>query len=119
MCPIYVYKCEECGYQMEDYRTISKRDNKTVCNACSNEMIRLKVVGEPHVIYKGNGWCRPKDYKSGDNQMRLLFYNYWKPDSSEVNHYWPTFGQVIILAFNKLYNQYTIIFLNFSVTLEV
>ena len=38
--PMYEYKCPECGHKLEDYKPMSKSDEKTICPECGEEMDR-------------------------------------------------------------------------------
>lgn len=57
--PKYEYLCEKCGYKLEEYRTMGKRNWYTKCNKCGNQMIRLIGSNNP-VNLKGDGY-----YKKG------------------------------------------------------
>lgn len=56
--PIYDYKCEACGSEVEKMRKVSERDEPFKCEflCCQNQMKR--VVAAPAVHYDG--------LKSGD-----------------------------------------------------
>lgn len=46
--PTYDYNCEKCDISIEEYRTISTRDDICKCPECNGNMIRL--VGSPRIV---------------------------------------------------------------------
>ncbi len=59
--PTYEYECENCGNKLEDFRTISKRDEKTICSKCNSIMIRI-ISATKNYILRGEGFYE-NDYK--------------------------------------------------------
>ena len=63
--PIYEYKCEECGHQLEALQKISDAP-LTTCPSCNNEALKKKVSAAAFRL-KGGGWYET-DYKSGNKK---------------------------------------------------
>ncbi|MEQ8288387.1 MAG: zinc ribbon domain-containing protein [Gammaproteobacteria bacterium] len=66
--PIYEYKCEQCGEQIEKLQKISDPPAKT-CPACGKDTLK-KMVSAAAFKLKGTGWYetdfKNKKPKSGD-----------------------------------------------------
>ena len=68
--PIYEYKCELCGHQLEMLQKISDEPAKT-CPACGGDGLR-KLVSAAAFKLKGTGWYetdfKDKKTKKDDNK---------------------------------------------------
>ncbi|MBL7136801.1 MAG: zinc ribbon domain-containing protein [Candidatus Marinimicrobia bacterium] len=53
--PIYEYICKNCGYEFEDFQSISSVPIK-VCPKCGHESIQRKISGGVGLIFKGSGF---------------------------------------------------------------
>ena len=53
--PIYTYRCEKCGKEMEVFQKFKARPSR-VCPDCSAYMER--VVSKTTFILKGKGWAK-------------------------------------------------------------
>ena len=65
--PTYCYKCSDCGYTKEEYRSMSKRDSPIQCPECKTRMDRLIGTGSGFKITGGGvfkqGWSLSKEEK--------------------------------------------------------
>ncbi len=59
--PIYEYKCEQCGHQLEILQKISEEPAKT-CPECGADSLR-KLVSAAAFKLKGTGWYET-DFKN-------------------------------------------------------
>lgn len=62
--PIYEYRCESCGHEMEALQKMSD-DPLTVCPECGKPTLK-KLISAGSFILKGTGWYQT-DFK-GDNK---------------------------------------------------
>ena len=62
--PIYEYKCESCGHQLEALQKMSDAA-LTDCPSC-NEVSLKKLVSAGSFQLKGSGWYE-SDFKNGCN----------------------------------------------------
>ena len=53
--PIYEYVCKNCGYEFENFQSISSEPIK-VCPKCGHESVQRKVSGGVGLIFKGSGF---------------------------------------------------------------
>ncbi|RKY56633.1 MAG: zinc ribbon domain-containing protein [Candidatus Neomarinimicrobiota bacterium] len=53
--PIYEYVCNNCGYEFENFQSISSEPIK-VCPKCGHESVQRKVSGGVGLIFKGSGF---------------------------------------------------------------
>lgn len=54
--PTYLYKCVHCLYEMDLFRTISKRNDPAVCMQCGGHAERsIEVPMAPHMGIPGQG----------------------------------------------------------------
>ena len=60
--PIYEYRCEECGHELEAIQKMSD-DPLTKCPNCNNESL-VKKISATGFRLKGGGWYET-DFKSG------------------------------------------------------
>ena len=58
--PVYVYRCENCGIEIERHRNFSDKPLKR-CPECSKNSL-IKVISPVRVVFKGSG------FYSTDNQ---------------------------------------------------
>ncbi len=63
--PIYEYRCENCGHEMEAIQKLSDTPLVT-CPACENDSLRKKISAT-HFRLKGGGWYET-DFKSGSKR---------------------------------------------------
>ena len=54
--PIYEYKCEECGHELEEMQKFSD-DPLTKCPKCGKEALK-KVISLSAFHLKGSGWYK-------------------------------------------------------------
>ena len=59
--PTYEYQCESCGYQFEEFQSITAEPIKT-CPQCQGNVRRLISSGAG-IIFKGSGFYQT-DYRS-------------------------------------------------------
>jgi len=73
--PLYEYRCDKCGSQIEKIQKFSDPPLKT-CEACGGQLARL--LSAPAIQFKGTGWyvtdyarkssgASDKDSPSGDS----------------------------------------------------
>ncbi len=62
--PVYVYRCEQCGSEMEKRQSFSDAP-LTECERCGGRL--RKVLTPAVVIYKGSGFYSTDHGKSGGN----------------------------------------------------
>ena len=66
--PIYEYRCDSCGHQLEAMQKIA--DNPLIdCPECSQPELK-KLISAVAFRLKGSGWYET-DFKSGDNKKNL------------------------------------------------
>lgn len=63
--PIYEYKCEHCGHQLEALQKMSDEPLRK-CPKCENEALTKKVSAAAFRL-KGGGWYET-DFKSGNKK---------------------------------------------------
>lgn len=63
--PIYEYRCEECGHEMEKLQKMSD-PALTECPECKKDALK-KVISAVGFRLKGGGWYET-DFKSGDKK---------------------------------------------------
>ena len=63
--PIYEYRCEECGHELEALQKMSDAALE-VCPACNNASLKKKVSAAAFRL-KGGGWYET-DFKSGNKK---------------------------------------------------
>jgi putative FmdB family regulatory protein len=56
--PLYCYKCEECGYEMEYLFSIKSRKHHVYCEKCNAVAERIYKIGAAYVKhnYVGDYW---------------------------------------------------------------
>jgi putative FmdB family regulatory protein len=59
--PTYTYKCEQCGYQFEEFQKITDAPLNT-CPKCNGHIRRL-ISGGSGVLFKGSSFNK-NDYKN-------------------------------------------------------
>ena len=67
--PIYEYRCDECGHEMDALQKISD-PVLTDCPACESKSLR-KLVSAPNFRLKGSGWYET-DFKGDKDTKRNL-----------------------------------------------
>ncbi len=60
--PTYVYKCQACGYEFEEFQSILA-DPVTLCPQCKEERVVRMMAGGSGLIFKGSGFYIT-DYKN-------------------------------------------------------
>ena len=63
--PIYEYKCESCGHQLEALQKMSDAP-LTECPACQAPQL-IKLISAGGFQLKGTGWCET-DFKGGKKE---------------------------------------------------
>lgn len=63
--PVYEYRCENCGYDFEQFQHFSE-DHLVVCPNCHQEKLR-KVYNPVGIVFKGKGFYA-NDHKSPSGQ---------------------------------------------------
>ncbi len=63
--PIYEYKCESCGEELEALQKVSD-DPLTDCPACGKSSLKKKISAAAFRL-KGSGWYET-DFKSGNKK---------------------------------------------------
>jgi len=53
--PTYDYICDECGYEFEEFHSISAEPVK-ICPKCGHLSIKRKISGGTGLIFKGSGF---------------------------------------------------------------
>ena len=66
--PIYEYRCEACGNELEVLQKLSD-DRLTDCPECSQSTLKKKVSAAGFRL-KGSGWYET-DFKTGDNKKNI------------------------------------------------
>jgi putative FmdB family regulatory protein len=63
--PSYVYRCEDCGFEMErHFYPVEYRNNLPTCITCGTKM--PLVVNAPSLRFNGDGWQTKKAVKEGE-----------------------------------------------------
>lgn len=60
--PIYEYRCDKCGHELEAFQKLSENPLKT-CPICKNDSL-IKRISAAGFRLKGAGWYET-DFKSG------------------------------------------------------
>ena len=60
--PIYEYRCDNCGHEMEAFQSLSE-DALKLCPQCNTESL-IKKISAAGFRLKGGGWYET-DFKSG------------------------------------------------------
>jgi len=55
MMPTYHYNCKECGYDFEQFSSISSYHRQLECPACQ-KLAQLTISGGSGLIFKGSGF---------------------------------------------------------------
>ena len=66
--PIYEYRCNQCGYEMEAIQKLSESP-LTSCPVCATESLKKKISAAVFRL-KGRGWYET-DFKSGDRKRNV------------------------------------------------
>ena len=67
--PIYEYRCEACGRELEALQKVSDKPLKT-CPSCGRRMLK-RLMSAPRFRLKGAGWYET-DFKSDKETKRNL-----------------------------------------------
>ena len=67
--PIYEYRCQECGHELEALQKISAEPLKD-CPDCGAPALKKKISAVAFRL-KGSGWYET-DFKSGDKQKNIV-----------------------------------------------
>lgn len=62
--PTYDYICKECGYEFEEFHSISD-DPVKICPKCGHPSVERKITGGTGLIFKGSGFYIT-DYSDGN-----------------------------------------------------
>ncbi|OUS29279.1 transcriptional regulator [Gammaproteobacteria bacterium 45_16_T64] len=76
--PIYEYKCNDCGHQMDKLQKISDEPLVT-CPACDEDTLQ-KMISAAGFRLKGSGWYET-DFKTG-KKKQLAESDSTKPSST-------------------------------------
>jgi len=60
--PTYGYMCESCGYEFEQFQSITARPLR-VCPECGKRGLRRLIGGGAGILFKGSGFYET-DYRS-------------------------------------------------------
>ncbi len=60
--PTYEYICEKCGYEFEQFQSITARTLR-ICPKCSKRQLKRLIGAGAGVIFKGSGFYET-DYRS-------------------------------------------------------
>jgi putative FmdB family regulatory protein len=60
--PIYEYRCDDCGHQLEVVQKLSE-EQLVSCPKCKNDSLK-KIISAAGFRLKGDGWYET-DFKSG------------------------------------------------------
>ena len=66
--PIYEYRCEECGHELETIQKISE-DPLVTCPACNSDALKKKVSAAGFRL-KGTGWYETDFKNKSDNKPK-------------------------------------------------
>ena len=77
--PIYEYRCDACGHELEALQKISDAP-LTLCPECKADDLR-RLISRPSFRLKGSGWYET-DFKSDKEKKRNLVAN--KDESSKT-----------------------------------
>ena len=84
--PIYEYRCDNCGHELETIQKISENPLKT-CPNCNQDAL-VKKVSAAGFRLKGGGWYETDFKKKGDKKLHLVFLQAKK--ASIKIHIWAT-----------------------------
>jgi len=54
--PVYDYKCQVCGYKIEDYKQKINDEKLKICPKCNKKSL-IRLIGNSSFHLKGSGWC--------------------------------------------------------------
>ncbi|MBN2364727.1 MAG: zinc ribbon domain-containing protein [Calditrichaeota bacterium] len=63
--PTYRYICEQCGYELEEFSSISSYHQEIECPVCQG-IARLTISGGSGIIFKGSGFYITDYQKKSD-----------------------------------------------------
>ena len=78
--PIYEYRCDACGHELEALQKISDV-SLTHCPECKAENLR-RLISRPSFRLKGSGWYET-DFKSDKEKKRNLVANKDEPSKTK------------------------------------
>ena len=67
--PIYEYRCDNCGHELEAFQKLSENPLKT-CPECNQDTL-IKKVSAAGFRLKGSGWYETDFKKSGDKKKNI------------------------------------------------
>ena len=67
--PIYEYRCDNCGHELEAFQKLSENPLKT-CPECNQDAL-IKKVSAAGFRLKGSGWYETDFKKSGDKKKNV------------------------------------------------
>ena len=62
--PTYEYRCDSCGYEFEEFQSITA-DSLTVCPKCSKPTLKRLLSSGAGLVFKGSGFYLT-DYKKSN-----------------------------------------------------
>jgi len=65
--PTYDYRCKSCGYQFEEFQSISD-DPLVICPQCAEPSLKRILTGGAGLVFKGSGFYLT-DYKNKSNSV--------------------------------------------------
>jgi len=81
--PTYEYRCSECGYEFEEFQSITAKPIRK-CPACGKNKVDRLIGRGAGVIFKGSGFYQT-DYRSeGYQQAAKAEAETAKPKSSDT-----------------------------------
>jgi putative FmdB family regulatory protein len=81
--PIYEYRCEACGHELEALQKLSD-PVLTICSACGEPRLK-KAISAPNFRLKGSGWYETDFKKEGDKKRNLADSGTAANDSGEAS----------------------------------
>ncbi len=80
--PIYEYRCDNCGHELEAIQKISEKPMKT-CPECKEDAL-VKKISAAGFRLKGGGWYET-DFKSGKDKKKNLVSSSSSGTNSETS----------------------------------
>ena len=77
--PTYEYRCKSCGYEFEEFQTMSA-DPLIMCPKCAKPALKRLMSSGAGLIFKGSGFYTT-DYKKSNTSSSSSTKSESKPDS--------------------------------------